>query len=44
MEEEAPPWLSINKLSNEFGEGVDESMDVELCNVNCLEVALSGES
>jgi hypothetical protein len=41
MEEETPPWLSINKLSNKFGEKVSESMDVDLYNVNCLEVALS---
>jgi hypothetical protein len=36
MEEEAPPWLSINKLRNKFGEKVGESMDTDFYNVNRL--------
>jgi hypothetical protein len=30
MEEEAPPWLSMNKLRNKFGVEVGESMDIDL--------------
>jgi hypothetical protein len=41
MEEETPPWLSINKLSNKFGERVNESMDVDFYNVNYMEAVLS---
>lgn len=36
MEEEAPPWLSMNKLRNEFGVKVGESIDIDLYNTNHL--------